>query len=86
MAEKHFSLKDYTDVKTTDDKYKCSALFFAIRMGHGGFQEIINILVRAGSSLDVFDADGFSPLHYASELGQDDTLEMLVQHKANVDI
>lgn len=86
VAEKHLAVRDYVDSITTDDKYRCTALFFAIRMGHGGFFEIINILVRSGCGLDILDADGFGALHYASELGQDDTLELMVQFKANVDI
>jgi len=55
-------------------------------MGHGGFWEIINLLVKNGAGLDLFDADGKSPLHYASELGQDDTLELLIAQKANPNI
>mgnify|MGYP002633539466 CR=1 FL=1 len=54
-------------------------------MGHGGFLEIITLLVRNGADLDIKDAVGKTALHYASELGQDDTLEILLQHKANPD-
>ena len=42
--------------------------------------------MRSGCSLNKVDAEGLSALHYASELGQDDTLELLIKHKANVDI
>jgi len=44
------------------------------------------LLVRNGAELDIKDKDGKTPLHYASELGQDDTLEILINHKANPDI
>ena len=37
VAEKHFVLRDFVDARTADEKFGCSALFFAIRMGHGGF-------------------------------------------------
>ena len=47
-------------------------------MGHGGFLEIITQLIRSGCSLDILDADGLGALHYASELGQDDTLEFMI--------
>ena len=86
IAGKHWVVKDYINTLTQDEKYKSSALFFAIRMGHGGFQEIIALLVKYGCRLDVFDVDRKSPLHYASELGQDDTLELLITNKANADI
>lgn len=65
---------------------KMTALFYAIRSGHGGFLEIINILVKNGCSVDIQDHLGKTPLHYASELGQDDTLEILLNAKANPDI
>ena len=49
-------VKEYINIKTTDEKYKCSALFFAIMMGHGGFQEIITLLVKNGADLESIDA------------------------------
>ena len=55
-------------------------------MGHGGFFEIIQLLVKNGCSLNVSDAKGKSPLHYASELGQDDTLEILLNNNADPNI
>ena len=63
-----------------------SALFYAIRSGHGGFLEIINILVKNGCNVNMKDQDGKTPLHYASELGQDDTLEILLDNKACPDV
>lgn len=65
---------------------RMTALFYAIRSGHGGFLEIINILVKNGCDVNAQDQDGKTPLHYASELGQDDTLEILLNNKANPDI
>jgi ankyrin repeat protein len=38
-------------------------------MGHGGFLEIIQMLVKNGSSVDITDEKGKTPYHYASELG-----------------
>lgn len=63
-----------------------TAIFFAIRSGHGGFLDIINTLVKTGCNVNFQDQDGKTPLHYASELGQDDTLEILLNNKANPDI
>ena len=65
---------------------RCTALFYAIRSGHGGFLEIINLLVKHNCSLNVKDHLGKTPLHYASELGQDDTLEILLKAGANPNI
>jgi len=48
---------------------KQTALFFAIRSGHGGFLEIINLLVRQGCDVNLQDEKGKTALHYASELG-----------------
>lgn len=54
--------------------------------GHGGFQEIITILVRHKCNINAVDEEGRTPLHYASELGQDDTLEVLLKAGANPDV
>lgn len=65
---------------------RVTALFYAIRSGHGGFLEIVNTLVKHGCDVNFQDQYGKTPLHYASELGQDDTLEILLNHKANPDL
>ena len=44
------------------------------------------MLVKNGSSVDFQDDKGKSPYHYASELGQDDTLEVLKKARANPDV
>jgi ankyrin repeat protein len=55
-------------------------------MGHGGFLEIISVLVKNGCSVNFLDEFGKSPIFYASELGQDDTLEILLNAKADPDV
>ena len=61
-------------------------MFFAIRSGHGGFLEIINLLVKNGCNVNFKDENGMTPLHFASQLGQDDSLEILLNAKANPDV
>jgi ankyrin repeat protein len=43
-------------------------------------------LIRNGCNLDIQDQLGKTALHYASELGQDDTLELLLAQGANPNI
>ena len=102
IAEKHFILKEYLNTVTsvpsddqikmsnlnpeTLDKSQTSALIFAIRSGHGGFLEIITLLVRNGCDLDYQDALGKTALHYSSELGQDDTLDILFRNGAKSNV
>jgi len=40
-------------------------------------------LLKYGAQVNIRDSTGRSPLHYASELGQDDALEMLLSHGAD---
>ena len=96
LAEKHYIVKDFLDSVTkvaspennlvNPPKTEATALFFAIRSGHGGFLEIIQLLVKNGCNVNFKDELGKTPLHYASELGQDDTLEILLNAKANPDL
>ena len=79
-----FDLKPYTDelVEATPhasekiESNRDTALFYAIKCGHGGFQEIIQQLMRY-CNCNIQDVNGKTAVHYASELGQDDTLELM---------
>ena len=61
-------------------------LFFAIVSGPNGHPEIVNLLLRNSANVNARDSFGRTPLHYASELGQDDSIEMLLSHDANPNI
>ena len=77
VAQIQFDLKPYTDALVdAPDSNKDTALFYAIKCGHGGFQEIIQQLIRY-CDCNIRDKFGKTALHYASELGQDDTLELM---------
>ena len=88
IANKHFIVSDYLDsvtkIEENNKTQKKTSLFFAIEMGHGGFLEIIQLLVKNGSNVNFKDEFGKTPIFYASELGQDDTLEILLAAKAEV--
>ena len=96
VASNQYIIKDFLDSVTivsspegnleNPSKQTCTALFFAIKSGHGGFLEIIQLLVKNGCNVNFVDENGMTPLHYASQLGQDDTLEILLNAKANPDI
>jgi ankyrin repeat protein len=61
-------------------------LFFAVRSAPSGFPEIVSLLVKKGCNVNLVDNKGMSAMHYASELGQDDTLQILINHGANANI
>ena len=102
IAEKHLILKEYLNTVTSVpsdeqikmsnlkaeslDRSQTSALVYAIRSGHGGFLEIISLLVKNGCDLDYQDAKGKTALHYSSELGQDDTLDILLKNGVQVNL
>lgn len=60
-----------------------TALMFAICSGPNGHPEIVAILLKAGASHAIKDADGKSALHFACESGQDDTIELLLANGAD---
>lgn len=62
---------------------QCTALIFAITSGPNGHPEIVNILLKAGASPKSKDSRGKTALHYASESGQDDTIEQLLSSGAD---
>ena len=70
-----------------DDMYKeWSPLFFAVVSGPNGHPDIVNLLLKNHAQVNLTDNKGRSALHYASELGQDDTLEMLLNSGADPNI
>ena len=68
---------------SSDDTKQCTPLIFAITSGPNGHPEIANMLLKAGASPMGKDCNGKTALHYASESGQDDTIELLLQNGAN---
>ena len=74
-ASNQFIIKEFLDSVTSihpdsnlenPPTKRCTALFFAIRSGHGGFLEIISLLVKNGCDVNFKDENGMTPLHYAS--------------------
>lgn len=59
------------------------ALHIAVIRGN---YEIVKLLIQAGCELDYQDTDLCSPLHYASELGDEKILRELLEHKAKTDL
>lgn len=57
------------DSLSDGDTKHWSALMFAIGSGPNGQPEIVSILLRAGASHAIKDADGKTALHYACESG-----------------
>jgi len=76
VASNQYIIKDFLDsvtiVPSPDNNLenptnqKCTALFFAIKSGHGGFLEIIQLLVKNGCNVNFVDENGMTPIHYAS--------------------
>lgn len=48
--------------------------------------EIIRLLLEAGLSPDVDDGYGGKPLHYATEAGYDDVVNLLLEYGANINL
>ena len=51
--------------------------------GPNGHPDIVSLLLKNQAEVNLKDKLGRSALHYASELGQDDTLEMLLAANAD---
>ena len=61
-------------------------LILAIKSGHGGFQDVISTLLKSGANVETAGDDGLAPLHHASILGQDDTLEQFQMIKPDLNL
>jgi len=87
-AKQSNKFKDIIEVRAADgDAYKSwTPLFFAVVSGPNGHPEIVNLLLRNAADANARDSLGRTPLHYASELGQDDSLEMLLNHGADPNV
>ena len=64
-----------------DLDHKCTALHAAVQVNH---PDIVQVLIDAGTDIEMKNNDGRSPLHMASCLGALTTVKMLV--KAGVDL
>lgn len=70
-----------------DDVYFAwTPLFFAVVSGPNGHPDVVGLLLKAGSEVNLTDNKGRSALHYAAELGQDDTIEMLLAAGADPNV
>ena len=70
-----------------DDVYRTwTPLFFAIASGPNGHPEIVSLLLKYEAEVNLRDNKGRTALHYASELGQDDALEMLLAAGADPNV
>ena len=50
--------------------------------GYGNVEATLQLL-DAGADVDVTDKAGMTPLHFAAQMGQRDTTELLLQRRAN---
>lgn len=74
-------------VPDSNEAYRSwTPLFFAVASGPNGHPDIVSLLLKNQAQVNVTDDKGRSALHFASELGQDDTLEMLLANGANPNI
>ena len=69
-------LTELLDSREENDQQ--TPLFFAIRSAPNGFPEIIQLLIKNGCNINLRDKQGYSPMHFAAEQGQDDTLTLLI--------
>ncbi|CDW78142.1 ankyrin repeat family protein [Stylonychia lemnae] len=69
-----------------EEKEGQTPLFFAIRCAPNGFPEIIQLLIKSGCNVNLRDKLGRAAIHFACEQGQDDTLQLLIQHGADCNV
>ena len=83
QAEKLQDVESVVNYAAPEALKKQTPLFFAVNSGPNGFPEVVIILLKAGCNVNARDSDGRTPLSYASEHGQDDTLDLLLGRGAD---
>jgi ankyrin repeat protein len=64
------------------DKKTWSAIYYAIDISESGWPDIVDLLLKHGSNVNIKDCKSITPLHLAAYKGQDDNVEILLKHKA----
>ena len=69
------------------DKIKgWTPLYYLLDSSDGSETEILQILIKSGSILNITDNYGISPLHLISFKGQDEYMSIFLQNNANVNV
>ena len=79
-------LEELVEARAGASKQNWTPLIFAVVSGPNGHPEIVQQLLKAGCRVNETDLTGRTALSYASEYGQDDTIEMLLKNGADPNI
>ena len=72
------------DINLKDKIKSWTPLYYLLDISDGSETEILQILIKSGSFLNISDNYGITPLHLAAFKGQDEYLSIFLQNNANI--
>lgn len=77
-------LEKKLDLNLKDKLKNWTPLYYLLDSSDGSETEILQILIKSGSLINISDKYGVTPLHLASFKGQDEYLSILLQNNAEI--
>jgi ankyrin repeat protein len=77
-------LEKKLDLNLKDKLRGWTPLYYLLDASDGSEVEILQILIKSGSSINISDIKGITPLHLVSFKGQDEYMSILLQNNADI--